>query len=153
MEKNKAKMEWIIYDPNGFHAGQGSMDPQEGVNAIFSYMETNHDRPFEHAMPYGVNAFFLHPTAVEDARVFLAIVKSVPGCTKKDGECHPSVKTENRSETEMFEVESCEQYCDKDKPERVLVNSDLNCDDMNDADWQHNDNAWTRNFNCYLKGF
>lgn len=146
-------MEWIIYDPNGFHAGQGSMYPAEGDNDIYSYMETNHDRPFEHQMPYRVDAFFYDPIKVEDARVSLTIKKSVPGCSKKDGECHPKVTTENRSETKMFEVESCEQYCDKDKPERVLVNSDLNCDDMNDADWQHNDNAWSRNFNCYLKGF
>ncbi|KAH4000096.1 hypothetical protein HBH98_070970 [Parastagonospora nodorum] len=155
MQKNQAKMEWVIYDPNGFHAGSGNMFPAEGDNTIFSYMKTNHDRPFEHQMPYGVDAFFYSPTAVEDARVSLKIKKSVPNCSKSgEADCFPKVTTENRSETKMFEVESCWQYCDKDKPELILVKpSDLNCDDMNDADWVHNDNAWSRNFNCYLKGF
>jgi hypothetical protein len=154
MEKDRAKMSWQLYDPNGNRAGQNYMEPVEGTKGIYAYIESL-NRVEEHMMPFGVDAWFDHPTAVEDATVSLQIKNYVPGCDKMKGvQCFPKMITENKSETKMFMVDSCYQYCDKSKPElQLLKPADLNCDDMNDADWTHKGNIWQRNFDCYWKGF
>ncbi|KAL5113573.1 hypothetical protein ACEQ8H_008553 [Pleosporales sp. CAS-2024a] len=151
-------MEWQLYDPNGNWAGQHFMYPQDGEATIETYIETNHDRPFEDAMPFGVSAWFDSPTSLTEATVAFQIEKAVPNCfkTKERVECKPRMKTENIDETKMFEVDSCYEDCDQSKPELMLLKpSDLNCQDLNDADWYKNEtsSAWQRNFDCTWKGF
>ncbi|KAF1914807.1 hypothetical protein BDU57DRAFT_549890 [Ampelomyces quisqualis] len=156
MENNSAKIEWELYDPNENWAGKSTMDPKDGTDSIFTYIESDKNRALEHQMLFGVNAWFNDPTTVDAARLEFEIQKYVPDCDKIKNivQCKPKVVTESRLENFGFFVDSCWQYCDKSQPEKqILKPADLNCDDMNDADWYQSGNAWQRDFNCYWKGF
>jgi hypothetical protein len=155
MENTSAKIEWDLYDPNENHAGQSKMMPKQGYEPIYTYIESSH-RSFEHMMPFGVKAWFNNPTQVDDAVVEFQIQKYMPDCDQIQNkvQCWPKMITENKLETKAFFVDSCYQYCNKNQPEKMLLKpADLNCDDLNDADWYQDGNAWKRDFNCYWKGF
>jgi hypothetical protein len=154
----QSRFEYVLYDPNGNWAGQQKMEtPHEGTDDIYMYIETNHDRAEGHKMLFGVKAWFTNPTDVEKARVEMEIQKSIPNCDKIKGvPCNPKMVTETRSEDKAFYVDSCYQYCSKDRPgDQILKPEDLNCQDLNDSDWEwhETDKAWVREFNCNWKGF
>jgi hypothetical protein len=154
-EGKGAKIEWELYDPNKNKAGEYKMDPVNAKDDIHTYIESWHDRAEEHHMPFGVDAWFRNPVSIDDAVVQFEIQKPVPNCPKaKNVECKPNMETENNLETKMFTGDSCWQFCSKDRPQDQLVKpSDLNRDDMNDANWVQDGSAWKRDFNCYWKGF
>jgi hypothetical protein len=155
MEGKSAKIEWELYDPNKNWAGQGKMYPREGNEPIYTYIESDKGRASEHSMLFGVKAWFNEPIKINDAVVELEIQKSVPNCDKiQNVPCKPKMVTENSLETKAFFVDSCYQYCSKDRPQdQLLKPSDLGCDDLNDANWEQTGKGWVRNFNCYWKGF
>jgi hypothetical protein len=155
MEGFTSKIEWELYDPNGNWAGKSKMFPQVGGDTIYTWIHSDGGRSREHQMPFGVQAWYNDPIKIDEARVEFQIYKDVLNCDKIQGvRCKPKMVTENKLETEAFYVDSCYQYCSKDRPQdQVLKPSDLNCDDMNDADWVKDGKAWKRDFNCYWKGF
>jgi hypothetical protein len=62
------------------------------------------------------------------------------------------MSTENKPETAMFEVDSCYQFC-KDPDHAKLKPADLNCQDLNDAEWTQLNAGWERFLDCTWKGF
>jgi hypothetical protein len=155
MENMMAKIECELYDPNGNKAGETKMFPREGNESIEIYIESDKGRASEHSMPFGVKAWFNNPITIDKARVEFEIQKNMPNCDKISGvPCKPHMETENKLETSAFFVDVCWQYCDPKKPEHRLLNTwDLDCQDLNDADWQRTGNGWMRNFDCHWKGF
>lgn len=152
MENKASKLEWVLYDPNGNQAGRGDMDPREGTDDYKVYIESQ-KRPLEHMMPYALDAWVVKPTEIDQARVQFKITKEMKGCPiASTGPCYPSFSTENKLETWMFEVQSCYEHC-KNQKDIKLNPADLNCQDMNDADWYKSGNAWERKFWCWFKGF
>jgi hypothetical protein len=155
MENKAGKMEWELYDPNGNKAGEYKMNPREGNESIETYIESYKDRASEHSMPFGVKAWYNSPIKVDEARVEFEIQKSMPNCDKIKGvPCKPKMETENKLETKAFFVDVCFQYCDPNRPQDRLLNTwDLDCQDLNDAEWEQKGNSWMRNFDCHWKGF
>jgi hypothetical protein len=66
--------------------------------------------------------------------------------------CYPSMKIQNKLETNMFEVEYCYGFC-KNEDDTKLKPADLNCQDLNDADWSNINAGWERFFECTWKEF
>jgi hypothetical protein len=130
------------------------MPVRDGSNdSIEIYVESYKDRAPEHQMPFGVKVFFNNPITIDKARVQLILQKTMQGCDKiKDVPCQPNMETENKLETDQFFVDVCFQYC-KNHADHKLDTWDLNCDDLNDAEWYQSDKAWKRDFNCYWHGF
>jgi hypothetical protein len=157
MENQQSKIDWELYDPNWNWAGAKKMTtPHQGTDSIEVYIESDKDRAFEHMMLFGVKAWFNNPTSPDNAQVEFEIQKDMPNCDKIKNlvHCKPKMVTENRLETTAFFVDSCYQYCSKDRPDDMLLKpADLNCDDLNDANWKQEGNSWKRDFNCYWKGF
>ncbi|KAH8728093.1 hypothetical protein GQ44DRAFT_785563 [Phaeosphaeriaceae sp. PMI808] len=152
IENHEAKIEWELIDPNGNQAGQGNMKPQQGNEAIAIYIESM-NRPIEHMMPFGVKAWFENPTNIDEARVQFEIQKAVQHCNKtKQVPCKPSMRTENKLETKSFLVDTCFQYCESSADWKILPH-EMNCEDMSEANWLRNGNAWKRDFVCYWRGF
>ncbi|KAF2028864.1 hypothetical protein EK21DRAFT_68717 [Setomelanomma holmii] len=147
-----AKVGWTLMDPNGNQAGSGTANSEDKKD-LFFYVEAQ-NRPIEHHMPFGVNGFVNHWPNFDDTVVQLEIRKNAPDCDWKPGSpCKPKMTTENRLETQMFQVESCYQFCPKGS-NTPLKPSDLNCEDLNDADWYDVlDGAKHRDFECHWKGF
>jgi hypothetical protein len=154
MENKGAKIETELYDPNGNKAGDTKMPVRDGSNdSIEIYVESYKDRAPEHQMPFGVKVFFNNPITIDKARVQLILQKTMQGCDKiKDVPCQPNMETENKLETDQFFVDVCFQYC-KNHADHKLDTWDLNCDDLNDAEWYQSGKAWKRDFNCYWHGF
>jgi hypothetical protein len=154
MENDSAKFEWALTDPNGNEAGKHDEVPAtyKGGDSMKSYIESI-NRPFEHSMPFGVTVWTQSPTNSDDAQSQFIIEKEMQGCMAAGSLCKPTMWTENKPETKMFKVDSCYQLC-KDPNDAKLVPSDLDCEDMNDADWSKtNTGGWERWFNCHWKGF
>jgi hypothetical protein len=129
--------------------------PHEGTDSIEIYIESDKGRASEHTMPFGIKAWYNNPASLDNAQVEFEIQKSMPNCDKiKNVPCKPKFVTENRLETTPFFVDSCYQYCSKDSPgDQLLKPADLDCNDMNDANWRLDGYAWKRDFNCFWKGF
>jgi chitinase len=147
-----AQLDWTLYDPNGYEAGKGDASSQ-GKDEVGFYVESK-NRILEHHMPFGVNGWLRDWPKFDDARVQFLIEKTMPNCDYLwKAPCKPSMQTENRLETMMFEVNTCWQYCKNEKDQLVLP-SDMNCQDLNDADWYDAlDGAKHRAFECFWKGF
>jgi hypothetical protein len=161
MENDYAKVEWRLFDPNGNEAGVGEMMPVQGKEPLANHITTK-NRPKEHQMPFKVQMWMYNPIEIDYARVKFEIDKGMPGCPHRSkarpGDiitvCFPNWETENKSESIAFWVETCWDLCPKDQPEKQLLKpSDVNCDDLNEADWYQEGNAWKRNFSCFWKGF
>jgi len=151
---NSAKMEWSLVDPNGNIAQNHMMPVQSSKDNIKADVYSDAPASPDHAMPFTVHATFIDPTELNKARVYFQIDKEMPHCYENNQPCKPNFTTENRLETTMFWVNSCWQFCPATEYE-LLHPSDLNCDDMNVADWEklQNDGGWKRDFTCQWKGF
>ncbi|KAH7071760.1 hypothetical protein FB567DRAFT_455258 [Paraphoma chrysanthemicola] len=153
-----AHVDWTLLDSNGNEAGKGSAASSNKADVQF-YVESKY-RPLEHMMPYGVNGFLTGWTKFDDTRVKFEIQKEMVGCPLINTRgvwlipdpCKPYMWTENRLESKMFEVNTCWQNC-KNEQDRKLLPSDMNCNDLNDADWYDRDGKQHRDFECYWKGF
>ncbi|KAF2828248.1 hypothetical protein CC86DRAFT_445220 [Ophiobolus disseminans] len=130
MENNSAKIEWVLKDPNGNETGHGKMMPVDGKGDIPTTINSQ-GRAEEHSMPFQIHAWFIHPTEPTKARM-----------------------TETSTEKEIFFINSCYQFCPPEHPEyQLLKPSDINCDDLNEADWYKEGNAVKRDFKCWWKGW
>ncbi|KAH7067009.1 hypothetical protein BKA63DRAFT_537392 [Paraphoma chrysanthemicola] len=154
----EAHVDWALLDPNGNEAGKGSAASSDKPDVQF-YVESKY-RPLEHMMPFGVNGWLTDWAKFDNTRVKFEIQKEMVNCFNpyntggwaRPKPCKPYMWTENRLENKMFEVDTCWQYC-KNVQDRKLLPSDMNCNDLNDADWYDRDRKQHRDFECYWKGF
>ncbi|KAI8932593.1 hypothetical protein NX059_010097 [Plenodomus lindquistii] len=150
MEHQRADLGWTLYDPNGYEAGQGWNSAQG--SEIRARIESQH-RPMEESARYAVTMLGKDLLDVDKARVTFILEQPLEKCTFADGNaCRPSMTTENRPETEMFEVNSCEFYC-MDRKDVKLLQADLWCDDLNQAMWMPKNAGFERVFWCGWKGY
>ena len=151
MEGDRSSFFWKLYDPNGNTAGQGGRSG-ETLAKIEDTIETQ-NRPPQHSMPFNVSIFVNDPADVDKTRSKLTIMKVVKGCPHPVGTaCRPALTTEDKTEINMFFVESCFNYC-KDGATPVLFPKDLWCNDLNDAMWEHHGAGYQREYYCGWKGF
>ncbi|KAF2845250.1 hypothetical protein T440DRAFT_370497, partial [Plenodomus tracheiphilus IPT5] len=151
MERLISRLDWVLYDPNGDEAGHDGMF-FEGTQMTMS-IKSSDRTDVERSAPFDVSMTGMDLLDVDKARVKFVIEQTMKGCDFGDGNaCRPHMITENRPETEMFEVNSCEFYC-KDKKDAKLYQADLWCDDLNDAWWGPKNAGFERIFNCGWKGF
>ncbi|KAL1800635.1 hypothetical protein ACET3X_000977 [Alternaria dauci] len=143
-----SEVNWQLFDPNGFEAGKHNTHGN-GFKEMKEYIQSV-NRPYEDSMPFGVDMTVLQPHDHDHSRIRFEIRKEVNGCAK----CKPSMTTEDYTESQPFEIDSCEKSCKKNGKSGPLVAlSDLWCDDLNTADWELMATGWKRVFNCGWKGF
>ncbi|KAH9872172.1 hypothetical protein IAQ61_005007 [Plenodomus lingam] len=151
MEYKVAQLAWVLFDPKGEHAGEQALFI-EG-SQLSMRIESKNRKNGERSAPYAVTMIGTDLTNVQKARVAFTIEKPMKGCNYANGNpCTPTMTTENWPETKMFEVDSCEFYC-TDKKDVKMYQSDLWCDDLNDAMWLPKNAGFERVFWCGWKGY
>lgn len=153
MERQYSEFRWTLFDPNGFEAGSNGYGA-DNLDRIFNVIESQH-RPVQHSMLYSINATVTDPRDYLKARTSFLINQQAKGCELySDGlPCKVHFKTEDYTEENKFEVESCYNHCKPKGTKGPVLPSDFWCDDLNDAPWYKFNAGWKRTFQCGFKGF
>jgi hypothetical protein len=146
MERDYSNLRWELYN------NLGEWDSYYQVYGL--YAKQLHTKVEAKALPFGIDLTVYSPSEVEECKVLFKIDKAAKGCDYlKGAECKPYWQTEPKSESSLFVVHSCEQACKDNGVDPPLLDSDISCQDLDEAAWYKYNAGWKRDFECEFKGF